>query len=41
VDPETIFVTGNTVINALKTTVEKDYTFRVKELNKIDYDQKR
>lgn len=38
---ETIFVTGNTVIDALKTTVEEAYTFTVEELNQIDYSGKR
>ena len=38
---EQIFITGNTVIDALKTTVEEDYTFTVKELNDIDYANKR
>jgi len=32
-----IFVTGNTVIDALKTTVRPDYTFVTKELNALDY----
>lgn len=41
VDENTIFVTGNTVIDALKTTVEEDYTFTVQELNNIDYKNKR
>lgn len=36
-----IFVTGNTVIDALKTTVVKDYTFKDKKLQKIDYSGKR
>lgn len=36
-----IFVTGNTVIDALKTTVEEDYKFTVEELNNIDYKNKR
>ena len=33
---EGVFVTGNTVIDALKTTVRKDYTFTTKELNQLD-----
>ena len=41
VDETTIFVTGNTVIDALKTTVEADYTFTVEELNQIEYNNKR
>ncbi|WP_053982977.1 non-hydrolyzing UDP-N-acetylglucosamine 2-epimerase [Niameybacter massiliensis] len=36
-----IFVTGNTVIDALKTTIAEGYTFTVEELNKIDYNNKR
>ena len=31
------FVTGNTVIDALKTTVRKDYHFTTKILNELDY----
>lgn len=41
VDEKDIFVTGNTVIDALKTTITEDYTFTVEELNQIDYDAKR
>lgn len=36
-----IFVTGNTVIDAIKTTVEGEYDFTVEELNHIDYQNKR
>ena len=32
-----VFVTGNTVIDALKTTVRPDYTFRTELLNTLDY----
>ncbi len=32
-----IFVTGNTVIDALKTTVQPDYRFRTALLNQLDY----
>jgi UDP-N-acetylglucosamine 2-epimerase (non-hydrolysing) len=32
---ENIFVTGNTVIDALKTSVRKDYAFAVKELDAL------
>ena len=35
IDPKTIFVTGNTVIDALKIAVRKEYTFAVPELNRI------
>lgn len=34
---EGIFITGNTVIDALKTTVSKDYRFRTELLNTLDY----
>ena len=36
-----IFVTGNTVIDALKTTVRPDYSFRTQLLNTLDYAGKR
>lgn len=35
-DPSRIFVTGNTVIDALFATVKKDYTFADKELEQIE-----
>ncbi|MBN2851419.1 MAG: UDP-N-acetylglucosamine 2-epimerase (non-hydrolyzing) [Clostridia bacterium] len=38
---ENIFITGNTVIDALHTTVTTDYHFECDELNKIDYVGKR
>ncbi len=38
---EKIFITGNTVIDALKYTVEEDYIFQVDRLNKLDYVNKR
>ena len=41
VEESQIFVTGNTVIVVLKTTIEKDYTFTVEELNQIDYQARR
>ncbi len=41
VDAEGIFVTGNTVIDALAHTIEEDYTFSVDELNHIDFSGKR
>ncbi|MDN5331309.1 MAG: hypothetical protein PWP45_534 [Tepidanaerobacteraceae bacterium] len=41
VDPKSIFVTGNTVIDALRTTVKKDYVFRQSVLNALDYDKNR
>ena len=36
-----IFVTGNTVIDALKTTVRKDYHFTTEELNQLPYDTRK
>ena len=35
-----VFITGNTVIDALKTTVRKDYHFTTKELNELPRDRK-
>jgi len=39
--PDKIYVTGNTVIDALQTTVRKDYTFQSKEVNDISMAGKR
>ncbi|MCC9293669.1 UDP-N-acetylglucosamine 2-epimerase (non-hydrolyzing) [Clostridium sp. WLY-B-L2] len=36
-----IFVTGNTVIDAMNFTVEKGYVFNNNELNQIDYDNRK
>ena len=36
-----VFVTGNTVIDALKTTVRTDYSFSTQALNGLDYTGKR
>lgn len=36
-----IFITGNTAIDALKTTLDDNYVFTVDELNKIDYKHRR
>lgn len=36
-----VYLTGNTVIDALKTTVVKDYHFAVDLLNKLDYENKK
>ena len=36
-----IFVTGNTVIDALKTTVRKDFTFTTELLNHLPYDNRK
>ncbi|MBQ1242699.1 MAG: UDP-N-acetylglucosamine 2-epimerase (non-hydrolyzing) [Oscillospiraceae bacterium] len=38
---EGVFVTGNTVIDALKTTVRKDYHFTTDVLNELDYEGKK
>ena len=36
-----VFLTGNTVIDALQTTVRKDFSFTEKILNQIDYDRRK
>lgn len=36
-----LFVTGNTVIDALKTTVRPDYHFATEELNQLPYEEKK
>ncbi len=36
-----VFITGNTVIDALKTTVRKDYHFATEILNQLPYDSKK
>ena len=36
-----LFITGNTVIDALKTTVRKDYVFATDVLNHLPYDNKK
>lgn len=41
VNPAGIFVTGNTVIDALLATVRKEYTFTDELLSKIDFEHKR
>ena len=38
---EGLFVTGNTVIDALKTTVREDYCFSTEELNCLPYGEKK
>lgn len=38
---ESIFITGNTVIDALKTTVQDGYKFENEELNSLDFENKR
>ena len=40
-DPSTIYVTGNTVIDALKTTVRSDYVFKDEGLRSMHWDAKR
>jgi UDP-N-acetylglucosamine 2-epimerase (non-hydrolysing) len=41
ISEEGIYVTGNTAIDALKTTVREDFKFYTEELKKLDYDKKR
>ncbi len=41
VGPDKIFVTGNTVIDALKTTVREDYTFNDEKLQNVDFSKNR
>lgn len=41
VPPENIFVTGNTVIDALLATVRKDYDFKDPVLRRIDFSNRR
>lgn len=41
VNPEDIYVTGNTVIDAMKHTVRENYIFETEELNKIDFNNKK
>lgn len=36
-----IFITGNTVIDAMKTTVREDYRFATEELNALDFENRR
>lgn len=38
---EKIFITGNTVIDALQYAIKKDYIFKEELLNKLDYKNKR
>lgn len=40
-DSEKIYITGNTVIDALKYTVDKDYKFEDEKLNNIDYENEK
>lgn len=41
VNPDAIYITGNTVIDAMKTTVSADYVFRDETLQKLDFENKR
>ena len=41
VNPDDIYITGNTVIDAMKHTVKSEYTFENEELNKIDFKNKK
>lgn len=41
INEKNIFVTGNTVIDAMITTVKDDYKFKTEELNNIDYENKK
>ncbi|AAK80817.1 UDP-N-acetylglucosamine 2-epimerase (non-hydrolysing) [Clostridium acetobutylicum] len=41
VNEKNIFITGNTVVDAMNHTVEKDYVFENDELNKLDYKNKK
>ena len=40
VDEKSIYVTGNTVIDALKTTVDKNYEFENKDLQAVDFSKR-
>lgn len=40
-DPDKIYITGNTVIDALKTTVRDDYVFADEGLKSLDWENKR
>ncbi len=40
ISPEAIYVTGNTVIDALQTTIQADYRFEYDLLNHLDYSRK-
>ncbi len=41
INENNIFVTGNTVIDVLQTTIEQNYHFSVEELNQIDFTNKK
>ena len=40
INKDSIFVTGNTVIDAMNYTIDKDYIFKNNELNLIDFNRK-
>ena len=41
VNPDLIYITGNTVIDAIKTTVSEDFTFSDETLKNLDYENNR
>lgn len=41
INEEDIFITGNTVIDAMASTVKEDYVFETQELNLIDFKNKK
>lgn len=41
ISEDSIFITGNTAIDTLSTTLESNYKFTIDELNNIDYKNKR
>jgi len=41
VSDDNIYITGNTVIDALKTTVKPDYVFKDENLNNVDFENHR
>lgn len=41
IDEKNIYITGNTVIDALKTTVREDYEFKDETLKNMDWDTKK
>jgi UDP-N-acetylglucosamine 2-epimerase (non-hydrolysing) len=41
VNEEDIFVTGNTVIDAMDTTIDKEYVFETEELNHINFTERK
>ena len=41
VSEDVIYITGNTVIDALKTTVQEDYRFENETLNQLDFEKNR